>query len=147
MNMLIRQIEEGDLEYVRANPFQEVVKEYPELTAPDDSFTAIFDDEIVAVGGVQVFDKDMGMAWVMLTKDARKEGVFGVIAFSAIRKKLEELIAEYALCICFAQARVDFPKACRMIDALGFKEVCIRKGYCHDKADMILYQKVTDEPI
>ena len=142
MTIEVRPIQPGDMEYVRANPYQESVRDYPDLQAPADSFTCVFDGEIVAVGGLNIFWSGVGEAWIILTKSARKEGVFGIIAFHAIRRKLEELIADNNIRRCEAQARADFDKANKFINALGFKFECVRRRYCPDGSDMNLYSQV-----
>lgn len=133
-----------DMDYVQANPFQESVKNYPELPVTPNSFTCIFDDEIVAVGGLHVMWEGRGEVWVMLTKQAKKDGVFGLIALYAIQEKMEELIAKHSLWRTECHARCDFEKANKFIKALGFKFECVKRKYGLDKSDMNSYVMVRE---
>ncbi len=138
----IRPYEDGDMEYIRLNPFQEEVKNYPDLPIPANSYTGVFDGEIVAVGGVHILLPGVGEAWIILTKQSRKQGIFGIIACRAIKRKLDELIDELKLRRCEAQARADFPTAIKFIEALGFSDPYVRKCYNLDGSDMILYARL-----
>lgn len=145
--MEIRPYEEGDMEYVRQNPFQEEVKNYPDLPVPANTYTCVFDGDIVAVGGIKLFFEGVGEAWIIFTKPSRKEGIFGIIACRAIKRELDKLIAKLKLRRCEAQARADFPKAIKFVKALGFGDPYVRKYYCPDGSDMILYSQVFDEHV
>lgn len=138
----IRPIQDGDMEYVRANPFEEAIKVYPNLLPSPDSCTTLFDGDIVAVGGVIDFWPGVGEVWLMLTKQAKKHDIFGLIALTAIEKKMNELIAAHKLRRAEAQARVDFPEAIKMIKAFGFEYEGTRREYTPDGVDMNFYSKL-----
>ena len=141
----IRKLQDGDLEYVRANPFEEAVKTYPRIPIAPDSYTCIFDGEIVAVGGIIDYWEDVGEVWLILTKQARKEGIFGLIAFTAIEKKMNELITEHKLRRVQAEVRADFPQAIKMIEAFGFEYEGTKRKYTPDKCDMRMYARLINE--
>ncbi len=143
----IRPYEDGDMEYVRQNPFQDEVLGYPELTAPANSYTCVFDGEIVATGGVKLLSEDEGEAWVIMTKQSKKSGIFGLIACRAIGDKLDSIAAELNLSQCQSHIRADFPKAIRFAEALGFNnpyEIC---DYFPGNVSALLYTKVYNERI
>lgn len=51
----VRSLTQEDFNFVKANPFEEAIKNYPTFTAPDDNcYTIVFDGEVVAVGGVVI---------------------------------------------------------------------------------------------
>ena len=79
--MIIRDLQDGDIEYVRENPLEVAVKNYPNMIPTPPAFTAIFDDKIVGVGGMIILWEGVGEMWLMLTADCKREGVFGIIAF------------------------------------------------------------------
>ncbi len=143
----VRPIRDGDFEYVKANPFQECVRDYPDLVIPANSYTCIYDGEIVAVGGINLFLPGVGEAWIVMTKQSKKDGIFGVIACRAIKKKLDELIIALRLRRCEVQARADFPIAIRFIEALGFTDPYERRNYFPGGISGLLYSKVCDEYI
>ena len=142
--MEIRKIQPGDFEYVRRNPFQEEVKDYPELLIPADSWTCIFDGEIVAVGGINLIHPGVGEAWIVLTKQSRKDGIFAIIACRAISDKLDSIAVELKLKTCQSHIRADFPKAIRFAEALGFTNPCEIQDYFPGNVDALLYTKVYD---
>ncbi len=140
----IRPIQDGDMAYIRENPFEEVVKVYPELhPTPETSFTCVFDDEIVAVGGLRLFPwPGGGEVWLMLTKQSRKHNIFGLIALDAIQNKMNSLIKENKLWRAQAGVRDDFPEAIKMIEAFGFTHEGTQRQYTPDRCDMRMYGKL-----
>ena len=133
------------MEFVRLNPFEEEVKTYPELPIPEHSYTCVFDGEIVAVGGVVMWDNANPEAWIIMTKQSKKNGIFGLIACRAIENKLKDIIKELNIKECDAVVRSDFPAAIRFIEALGFKIVRIVEKWFPCGTDGLLYRKVIDD--
>jgi len=141
----IRPMQGSDLEFVMADPFQDSAKAYPVLS-PDsmvrDSITCVFEGEIVAVAGIIVYWPGVAEVWMMLTKKARKKGIFGLIAFNAIAKKINDWIVDHKLRRVQAQVRSDFPKALKMIKTLGFKYEGTKKQFSPDGADMQMFARI-----
>lgn len=135
-------IRDGDYEYVRENCVQEEVKDYPIPIIPENSYTCIYDNVIVAVGGIRVFIPGVGEAWILLTKQAKKKGIHGFRALCAISDKLDALAVELNLRRCEAQVRADFPKAIRFTEALGFSNPYERRLYFPDGTSSMLYEKL-----
>lgn len=140
----IRELQEGDLEYVRENPLEGAVKNYPKMTPTPPAFTILFEDKIVGVGGVSIAWQGVGEFWLMLTADCKREGIYGIIAFEAIKNKVDELIEEHKLRRSQCTVRVDLPKARKMVEALGFKLEGLMKKYCPDGCDVWLYSRITE---
>ncbi len=140
--MEVRQYQDGDMAFVRENPFQEEVKKYPDLPIPANTYTCIFEGEIVAVGGIKLFFEGVGEAWIIMTKQSKKNGIYGLVACRTIENKLNELIEELNMRRVEAQARADFPIAIRFIEALGFKFNCERYNWFPDGTSAMLYYKV-----
>lgn len=141
--MIIRDLQDGDLEYVRENPLEGAVKNYPKMIPTPPAFTVIFDDKIVGVGGTIILWEGVGEFWLMLTKDCKREGIFGIVAFEAIKNKVDELIKEHKIRRAQCTVRTDFPKARKMVEALGFRQEGIMLSYCPDKCDVWLYARIT----
>jgi hypothetical protein len=132
-----------DLDYVRLNPYEDAVKNYPYMVAPDDNcYTVIYEGSLVAVGGLCVRWEGVGLLWLILTSDCKKYGIHGVVALLAIKEKVNELIENNSLWRAEADVRVDFPQAIKMIEYLGFTRECRREQYFPDKTDGYLYSKV-----
>lgn len=136
-------IRDGDLEFVRANPFEEQVKLYPKMKpSPISSFTCMFDNEIVAVGGIIDYWQGVGEAWLIMTKQAKKHDIFGLVALTVIEKKMNELIAEHKLRRVQAEVRADFLPGIKMIEALGFGYEGTKRKYTPDGCDMRIYARL-----
>ncbi len=140
--MEIRPIQDGDMDYVRQNPFQEAVKSYPELPIPPNSFTAIFEGKIVAVGGIKMYFEGVGEAWIILTKQSKKSDIFGLIACRAIENKLNEMIEELNLRRCEANVRADYEIGLRFVRALGFTFDGERENWFPKNVSAMLFSKV-----
>lgn len=143
MKVIIKDMKEEDLQYVRENPLESAVKNYPEMTPVPPAFTVIFDDKIVAVGGMIILWDYVGEMWLMLTKDCKREGIFGMIAFETIKNKVDELIEEYKIRRAQCTIRTDFPKAKRMIEALGFEQEGLLRNYTPDGCNVWLYARLS----
>lgn len=144
MKVEVIPIRDGDMDFVLANPFQESAKHYPMTAVPESTHTYIFDGEIVGVGGIIDYYPGVGEAWLMLTKQARKHGIFGIIAFRAIEHNLNKLIAEHDVKTCVASARADFPEAIKMLTALGFEYEGTRRKFTPDRCDLHIYSRLID---
>lgn len=141
--MEFRPCTQEDLAFVRQSPFEGAVKDYPYMQCPDENcWTGIFENEIVGVGGCQVKWEGVGLLWLMLTDDCKKNGVFGLIALHAIRDKMDELIAKNGFWRAEATIRTDFPQAIKMIQFFGFKREGLMRKYCPDKGDAYLYSRI-----
>lgn len=141
MNLATRKYEDADMDKIREDPFQEEVKNYPDLVVPDNSYTCVFDNEIVAVGGIKVMEDNVGEAWVIMTGRSKKNGIFGLIACRTIKDKLERLIDELNIEQCIARVRANFPIAMRFTEALGFKLVKILPKWFPNGTDALLYKR------
>ena len=139
----IRDLQDGDLEYVRENPLEGAVKNYPRMIPTPPAFTAIFEDKIVGVGGAIILWDGVGEFWLMLTADCKRDGVFGIMAFQAIKNKVDDIIEKHKLRRAQCTVRVDFPKARKMVEAIGFKLEGLMKKYCPDGCDVWLYARIT----
>ena len=141
--MNFRPATQKDLDYVKANPFEGAVKDYPYMEVPDENtYAVVYEGALVAVGGVQVLWAGRGMFWLILTADCKKDGIHGLRAVYAIREKIEELAEKNNLHRAEAAIRTDFSRAIAMIEALGFEREGLMRQYWPDKADAYLYSKV-----
>jgi len=141
--MIIRNLEEGDLEYVRNNPLEGAIKNYPRMIPTPPAYTIIFNDKIVGVGGMIILWDYVGEMWLMLTADCQREGLFGIVAFEAIKKKVDDLIEIHKMRRVQCTVRVDFPKARKMVVALGFELEGLMKCYCPDGCNVWLYARLS----
>ncbi len=141
--MEFREATQEDLDFVKANPFEGVVKDYPYMQVPDENtYTVIYEGCIVAVGGVQVRWAGVGLFWLILTADSKKDSVHGVRALEAIREKVEHLIKINNIHRAEASVRVGFEKAIKMIEYLGFQYEGLMRQHCPDKGDAYLYARI-----
>ena len=141
--MEFRRATQKDLDYVRQNPFEGAVKDYPYMQIPDENcITTIFESHIVAVAGLVMKWPGVGELWMMLTADCKKHGFFGLFALTAIQEKMEWLIEANKLWRVQAIVRLDFPQAIKMIEYFGFKRDCKMEKYLPDKTDAYLYSRI-----
>jgi len=137
------------MEAVMAHPKQKSLKDYPELTAPDDAVTVVNEGEVVAVGGVVAHPirDGVGEAWCIVANLADKDTMFGVEAFNAMRGKLEAIIADRDYDVVEAHVRDDFPDAIRFVALLGFAQKCVKIQAAPDGCDMFLFEKGYNERV
>ena len=141
--MEFRKATQEDMAFVRQNPFEGAVKDYPYMEIPDENtYTVIYESAIVAVGGLWVRWEGVGLLWLMLTADCKKYGIHGLLALEAIKEKMEYLIEKNNLWRAEAAIRVDFPQAIKMIEFLGFEREGLMRQYYPDKTDAFLYSRI-----
>ena len=143
--MQFRETTQEDLDYVSQNPFEGAVKNYPYQEVPDsNTYTAIFEGLIVGVGGLVIHWEGVAEVWLMLTDNCKKDGFHGVIALTAIKDKMEELIKINNIRRAQATVRIDFPQAIKMIEFFGFKNETpnAMEQYCPDKGDAYRYSRI-----
>lgn len=142
--MEVRKYQDGDMDIIRQDPFQEAVKNYPDLPIPDHTYTCVFEGKVVTVGGLKMYFEGVAEAWIIMTKQSKKDGIYGLIACRAIEKKLNELMDELNIRRCEANVRKDFPIAIRFVEALGFKFDGERKNWFPGSVSAMLYSKIKD---
>lgn len=139
----IRQLQKGDIDYVKANPLEDAVKVYPNMNVdPKTSYTALLDGVIVAVGGASIMWEGVWEFWLIMTKDSKRNGVYGIIALEAIKKKIDEIIEDNNIIRAQAVVRLDFPKGIKMLEALGFHLEGYMKKYTPDFCDVYRYARI-----
>ncbi len=141
--MNFRKATQQDLDYVSNNPYEGAVKNYPYADVPDENAYAVtYEESLVAVGGLQVRWEGVGLLWLILTADCKKDGIHGFRALYAIYERMEELIENNALHRVEAAIRTDFPEAIKMIESFGFEREGLMRQHCPDKADAYLYSRI-----
>ncbi len=141
--MIFRKATQEDMAFVRQNPFEGAVKNYPYMEIPDENcYTVIYESAIVAVGGLQIKWEGVGLLWLMLTADCKKHGIYSLLALEAIKEKMEYLIEKNNLWRAEAAVRTDFPQAIKMIEFFGFEREGLMRKYYPDKSDSYLYSRV-----
>lgn len=141
--MEFRKTTQDDLDYVRSNPFEGAIKNYPYMEVPNEHcFTAIFQGAIVGVGGLVIHWEGVTEVWLTLTADCKKDGFFGVTALFAIQDKMNELLEANNIWRAQATVRTDFPQAVKMIESFGFKRESLMECYCPDKSDAYRYVRI-----
>lgn len=141
--MKFRKATQQDLDYVRQNPFEGAVKNYPYTEVPgENTYAVMYEGSLVAVGGLQVRWEGVGLLWLILTANCKRDGIHGFRALYAIYERMEELIENNALHRAEAAVRTDFPEAVKMIEAFGFEREGLMRQHGPDKADSYLYSRI-----
>lgn len=139
----IRQLKQEDLKYVRENPLESAVKGYPAMSIDyRTSYTALWDDIIVGVGGAAILWKGVWEFWLILAGDSKLDGLHGIVAFDAIKEKVDEIIEDNKIVRAQATARLDFPKGIKMLEALGFEREGLLRRYAPDGASVYRYARI-----
>ena len=144
MDIEVRKIQPGDIEYVRQNPLEEAVKNYPEMFSPETSYAGLVDGKIIAVGGVVLFWDGVGEAWLILTKDILD---YKLTAYRHIREMVGLAIKHFKLRRLQITVRTDFERAVKMAEKIGFVREGLMIGYCPDGCDAYIYAMVKNEKI
>lgn len=141
--MEIRPLQKGDIEYVKVNPLEGAVKNYPDIPVdPKTSYTALWDGKIVGVFGILIMWKGVGELWLILTKDSNRKGAHGLVALDIIRKKVDEIIKDNNIVRAQATVRVDFPKGIQMLVVLGFEVEGRLRKYTPDGCDVYRFARI-----
>ncbi|GAI14456.1 unnamed protein product, partial [marine sediment metagenome] len=83
------------MDYVRANPFEDAVKNYPEFPeVPDRCYTVLADGKIAGIFGLFIMWEGVGELWLMLTKDYMDFGVSGFKIYKIIEDRINRMISE-----------------------------------------------------
>lgn len=141
MIIKIRQIQDGDLEWVKQSPLEEAVKNYPDICPPNTTYTGLVDDKIVGVGGVVIFWEGVGEGWIMLRKDVLD---FKISMYKCVQRMMDLVVKHHQLKRLQVVVRTDFPQAKKMVEALGFKQEGLMTKYCPDKTDAWLYARIEE---
>lgn len=141
--MNLRPIQDGDFQTALQNPRQKSLKHYPHLTAPAYGWTCEDNGRIVGMGGIVVFWKGVGEAWIIVCDD--NDASQGAQVYWTLAGQLGRIVAEERLWRVEAQVRTDFPDAIRLVKLLGFEQEGLRRHFAPDGQDMILFAKVYDE--
>jgi hypothetical protein len=113
----VRPSTEEDLDFVRLNPLEEQVKNYPKHPIMGECSTGLYNGKVFVVGGVMKLWEGVGEAWVIFTKDVME---FKYEGFMTIKRELKRMIKEGNYRRVQATIRADFPKAIEMIEFMGF---------------------------
>lgn len=139
--MEYRQGTQEDLDFVRLNPFEGAVKDYPYLEMPDENCYAVtHEGEVLGVGGLQMKWEGVGFLWLMCTVNFKTAGSHR--ALHIIKETMDNLIKKNNLHRAEAAIRVDFPQAIKMIKFFGFEREGLMRQYCPDKSDSYLYSRI-----
>lgn len=129
-----------DIDYVRANPYEDAVKNYPKTEVPTtNAFVAIDKGKVLGVFGLQIRWQGLGMFWLICRREFIRLGTRTII--TTVRDTVDFMIKENNLYRAEMYIRTDFAKAARMANFLGFEKEGIMKHFFPDKSNAFLYGK------
>lgn len=138
----IRQATQADLEYVKANPIDEnVIKDFLDVKLSGWAKTALIDGKIVGVGGVVQYWPHVAEGWYCLSKEAAQ---YKTQMVKCIRKITEQAIKELDLHRIQSTIRVDFERAIKLAEFVGFKCEGKMAKYTADGFDAYIYAIVKE---
>ena len=139
--MELRPTTQSDLAWIRANPLDGNIKEYPAF--PLDGVTGVHAGKIWGVGGVVVHREGMGEFWLILAVDF-KQAIASRTVLKQLMLHIEDTINDKALCRAQAIIRADFKEAIKMIEFLGFRREGLLRSYLPGPKDAYMYARVKD---
>lgn len=135
----IRNATQEDLDYLKQNPIEGAVKNYPKLELGGIAKTGIVDGEIVGIGGVVIYWKGVAEGWIILSGKVKE---FKVETIMCIDRIMEQMILDNGLRRLQVTVRTDFPQAKKLVEALGFECEGLMKKYSPDGTDVWMYALV-----
>jgi len=140
--MELRPTTTEDLAWIRANPLDSNIKEYPAF--PLDGVTGIHAGKIWGVGGVVVHREGMGEFWLILAVDF-KQAIASRTVLKQLMLYIEDTINDKGLYRAQAIIRADYPAAMKMIEFLGFERESNRmRNYLPGPTDAYMYSRIKD---
>ena len=136
--MIIREIEESDLEVVREHS---ISKDNAKCVAQIDySYTIEHEGRVLLIGGIRLINHTTAWAWVNMT-DYSKSHTLKMVRL--IRKWEKNAVEKLGIKRLQAFVDVDFKEAIRFVEHFGFRKEYERpmKNFIGDK-DAYLYVKV-----
>jgi len=103
------------------------------------AFSGFCGPDFLGVAGVSLSWRGVGDAWAFMTPEGTKYPLF---LTKGVRQKLVEIAAYYKLHRIHTAAFVEFPRACRWCEALGFESEGMSRMYGPEKQDVIRYVRL-----
>jgi RimJ/RimL family protein N-acetyltransferase len=140
MSIEILDAKQSDIDYIMENPIHDATKDtWSGMKLNGLAKTAVIDGEIIGTGGIAIYWEGVAGCWLLLSKHAEKYPVKMVLA---IRNVLEQLSKENNIRRLDTECRTDFPKAQKLVEALGFEYEGLKRGYLPDGTDALMYGKL-----
>jgi len=138
--IITRKATQEDMDFIRLNPLEEAVKQYPICPIDDLTTVSLYNGVPFAIGGLRPVWKGVAEAWVIMTKEVLK---FKVEALWKVREEMDRMIAESDYKRIMAIVRVDLPQAIKMIEFMGFENETPNgmKSFFSDGCDAYMYSR------
>jgi hypothetical protein len=99
------------------------------------AYTVRLDGQILICGGVLPVDQSTGHLWCFMSKFAGKH----MLAVHRVTRRFIEVSGRKTV---YATTEADYPRGCRWLEMLGFRQSAILHQYDPAGRDHILYTKV-----
>lgn len=135
--MIVRGWKKGDLEKIQLQPSQEYMKQLIDYNVDltDQAFTFEVDNEIIAIGGLNVIWEGRAELWSLISKYAGRY-LFRVISIA------QTLIQDSGCKRIEATVDVGFESGVRFIKLLGFNMEGYLQSYRPDGKDVLLFTRI-----
>ncbi len=135
----MRKMTESDLEYVLANALDPNVRTCQDRIPTQPAYTAVKNDVILGVGGINWFWPKVGEIWLILTKDVQS---CPIESYRTIRRIFEIVTKQNDFKRLQAVARTNWREAVRIVEKLGFTREGTMKKYCPNGDDVYMYSLI-----
>lgn len=115
------------------------IDRFMEIANKSDAFTMLWDDDVLAIGGVLIYQSGFGEAWIVCDKKIIEHSM---VALRAIKNMVDGLIAEHKLHRLQATVKIDWFRAQRFLSFLGFEWEGTLRKYGPDQSDYFMYSRV-----
>jgi len=142
METTVRDATQEDFDYIRQNPVEDALRFYPPIKVDGPAKAGLYNGVLLGCGGVVEFWPGCGEGWIAMSRNCME---YSIPAFYCVKKITDGFMTDLKLKRLQATARVDFPKAKYLLEALGFECEGIMKNYLPDGADAYIYAKFSKE--
>ena len=139
--MIVRPWQKGDTERILLQPSQEPLRDYIQqvdlggLSAEGLAMVGEVDSEILIIAGLAPQWQGRAIAWVMLSRNARRQ-------FVTIHRAVRDFLINSGVRRIEATVDIGFEQGHRWMKMLGFEPEGYMKGFRPDGGDQILYARV-----
>lgn len=114
--------------------------EWIEIAKRGIAYTLLYDNGILCCGGVLLYRKGFGEAWILCSRQVDEHPI---ITIRAVKRIMEGIIRKYNMYRLQATVRCDWQQAQGFIEFLGFQKEGRLRKYGPDESDYYMYSRIT----
>lgn len=128
--MIFRELTQTDIDAVKDKSISKgILHKQPETI--DYNYALEHKGKVLGIGGIRLINETTTWAWVDMSKDAEEHII---TVYRVIKEWLEILARDKRIKRLQAYVEVDFPKAVRMVEHLGFHQESVMPKFVGEKS-------------